>query len=79
MPARKSKQRRKGNDVWLGSQREKEIGWLQARMKETPDGKQKMRLAREARSLRHGTDILRGGRDYDFSSALRGVRLPAVH
>jgi hypothetical protein len=79
LSARKSKRPRNSNDVWLGSQREKEIGWLQERMKESSDGKQRVRLAREARVLRHGSDIIRESQQYDFGSALRGVKLPACH
>jgi len=66
-----------GRDVWLGSQREKEIGWLQARMAEPVDGKTRFRLAAEARKVRRGSSDLLGRPDF-VGRALIGVSLPMV-
>lgn len=66
-------------DVWLGSQREKEVAWLQGQMAATDDPKAKYRLAGEARKVRHGTKNFYEAEQFSFGLALQGVRLPAVH
>ena len=76
--ARTGKKRRRPDDVWLGSQREGEIAWLQERMREDRPPKEKTLLAREARKVRHGADILKGERGQTFSISARELRIPRI-
>jgi hypothetical protein len=68
-----------GRDVWLGSEVEKNIAWLQDRMAEPVSGVERFNLATQARQIRHGVKTLTGRTEFSFGRALDGVKLPAVH
>jgi len=63
---------------WLGMDRERAVAHLQDAMAATDDGQQKVRLAREARKVRHGRDIVREPDAFTFPLNFADLNNPII-